>query len=135
MKKDVAIVILENSAGQFYTTKRAAEKYSLGVCSLGVGVTVEPGERPEEAAARELLGLGIEAKVEHFSTIPTGDNGTSHSIHAFKIRYDGNVSPSQKFECGYWTTPKMIDAMVDADALCPDTKKAYQQYRKMYLIS
>lgn len=131
--KEIVIIILRNSSGQYHVNQRRADKqYFPSYYALGAGGRVEEGETPEQAALRELTEeLGIRVQPTYRFSAPFHSPIVSHLMHVFDITYDDALQPTdQEFQWTGWMTPDQVDQILAGGKMCPDLAVAYQRYRQ-----
>jgi len=135
MESDKVVIIVQNSSGKLFVHQRSADKETFPLpYGLGAGGHVESGEKPIQAAKRELKEeLGIGPKPESLFSIRFESNEFKHIVHVFKALYNGGVDSSEEFKWGRWMNIEEIDRLVDDNKLCPDTKILYEKWKNEYL--
>lgn len=139
MGRDIAIILLQNSAGKLFAHKRSASKRTFpGYYGLGAGGHIEPGEAPLEGAKRELREeLGISTPLEPLCTFPFDypEGVVKHwRVHAFFGRYDGEPPVlSEEFQWAGWLEVAEVERLANDGKLCPDTAIAFSSWKEQAL--
>jgi mutator protein MutT len=135
MEPDKVVIIVQNSSGQLFVHQRSADRKMFPLLyGLGAGGHVEPKESPAQAAKRELKEeLNLNTKVEPLFSIDFESDKIKHTIHVFKVSYDGEIKQCKEFKWSGWMNIEQVDQLVANNKLCPDTKVLYEKWRNEYL--
>lgn len=138
MITDIAIIIVQDSKNRLYVHQRKDEKRIFpSLYGLGAGgkIEVTEGEIPLEGAKREIREeLGIESKLEECFTFPFTHPIISYTVHVFRAIYNGEIRACKReFKWSGWMESYEIDELARIDKLCPDTKIAYERFKREYL--
>jgi len=135
MESDKVVIIVQNSSGQLFVHQRSADKKIFPLLyGLGAGGHVKPKESPIQAAKRELKEeLSIDAEVKSLFGINFELNTVKHTVHVFRVSYDGDVKPCREFKWSGWMDIEEVDQLAGDNKLCPDAKVLYEKWREEYL--
>jgi 8-oxo-dGTP pyrophosphatase MutT (NUDIX family) len=134
MDADKVVIIVENSSGQLFVHQRSADKKLFPLhYGLGAGGNVEVGEKPINAARRELKEeLGLSTEIESLFSFPFESNEVNHIVHAFKTIYDGEIKSCKEFQWSGWMDIGDVDQLATENKLCPDTKIVYMKWKILH---
>ncbi len=130
------VIIIVQKYEKLYVHQRSAEKkVDPSLFGLGAGGKAEPGESPLEAAARELgEELEIERKPEELERLfnfPFPER--NYHVHVFRTCHYGEINlRNNEFQWGGWMNCSEIDLLAEQGKLCPDTKIAYERFKREY---
>lgn len=139
MVKDIAIIIVKNSKGEYYINKRVLTKsYAPGLFHFGAGGKVEEGESLAEGARRELKEeLAVECKPEdlkHLFSFPFDSGSGKKTRHIYLLEHEGPFVPTQRefiLEETGWKNWLEIEAIADSNQMAPDALIAWNRYKNI----
>ena len=131
MKYRVALIIVQNSKGEFYMHQRAPHKWPYpNLYSFGAGGKIEQAETPEQGAKRELREeLGITPDLKFLYKYFFEDDQVRHWMYIFYAKYEGPFEPCNEFQWTGWMTKAEVDKLYSQNNLCPDTREAYERLK------
>ncbi|MDO8660271.1 MAG: NUDIX domain-containing protein [Candidatus Woesearchaeota archaeon] len=135
---EVVIIVVQNSQKQFLVHQRSSKKkISPSLWGLGAGGRIEPNEKPQAAAKRELMEeLQIDAEPKFLFTFPFDytpyGSGTNGHTHIFHVVYNGTPTSCDEFQWTGWMNKEEIDTLSKENKMCPDTKIAWEKLKQEF---
>lgn len=129
----IAMIFLDDGAGRWLVHQRRADKRTYpSLHGIGAGGRIEPGESPEQGAARELWEeTGLRSPISAVADFAFEDGPLRHHVYLFTATADAAVANhDEEWQRIAWASAAEVDRMASAGQLCPDTAVGWAALRR-----
>jgi len=129
----IAITIIRRENGDYFVHQRLESKRQYpNLFGVGAGGSLDPGEPPELAAARELEEeTGLSGTLQALFRLEYRErpHGTFHELFVFQITTEASPGhDDSEWQWSGWVTPAELAELAGAGKLCPDTAALLHRY-------
>ncbi len=130
-RKQIAVIFIKNSEGDFFVHQRLSSKKSFpNKYGIGAGGHIESGEEPLEAAQRELFEeTGLTSSLEFVDAIDFQTPEMDQIDHLFlTINNESIETDKTEWQWSGWMTKENVEKLYIENKLCPDTAVLWHRY-------
>lgn len=135
---DNIVIVVVQCLEELYMHQRSNNRKTFpGLYGLGTGGKVNDGESPMMAAKRELKEeLGIEETVHRLFDFIFIKGHYRVNVYRTMLEEKERIIPSIKeFQWSGWmTVPEIDKELLAKDKLCPDTRIAYERFKREFFL-
>jgi 8-oxo-dGTP pyrophosphatase MutT (NUDIX family) len=133
-KKQIVVIFIKNSTGDFSVHQRLSTKKSFpNKFGIGAGGHVEEGEELSVAAVRELKEeTKLSVPVKYLFSEDFDMPEINQTSHLFIAETDEPIEIDEsEWQWSGWMKKEEVDELYEEDKLCIDTGVLYQAYLKL----
>jgi 8-oxo-dGTP pyrophosphatase MutT (NUDIX family) len=127
----IAIAIIRRENGDYFVHQRLASKRQYpSLYGVGAGGSLEAGELPEHAAARELEEeTGLSGVLTPVFDFEYREPGTVHELFVFELTTEASPGhDASEWQWSGWLPERELAALASDGKLCPDTRAMLERY-------
>ncbi len=131
--EEIVIIIVQSFENFYIHQRKDSKKRFPSLYGLGAGGKVEHGEDITKAARRELKEeLKLESEVEKLFDFDFPEGPYKVNVYRTPYMGEGRIPLCKEFRWGGWMNLREIDVLALEGKLCPDTKIAYERFKKEF---